>query len=207
MAVAEIAQLSAQHRFDALLHALATIYEAEGRPGGSEAAAALRASLGHPLPPPGTALAIDNVMTRAFALATAHSVIGAGRDAADLITWHHFGLADGRIRPEIGLAMATAELIGPDGMIPNQSVRVGLFVQGPGLHYPTRTHAAEETFFVIAGTAAWQSAGAPAAPRRPGSYIFHPSGIPHASTTSAEPVLAAWRWSGDIAVETYALKG
>lgn len=207
MAAASFPERSAAERLDALLEALAEIYAAEGRPGGDVAAAALRAARGRPFAPPGAPLAIAGEIARALALSPAHEVIDAVRAAADLLPWYYPGLADGRIRPDVSLATASVELVGPNGMIPAEGVRVGLFVQGPRHEYPTRTHAAEETFFIIAGTALWQAGDAPPAPHPPGSYVFHASNLPHASVTRDEPVLAAWRWTGEVGRESYRLHG
>ncbi len=193
--------------FIRLLRALEMIFSAEERPGGDAAAAALRQvrNDGFELPAP-RLLAITD--TGAAALrAGGHTAAPAILAAWPLIDWHHSGLADGRIRPEIALAMATAEVIGPDGMIFHPSVRVGLFMQVAGLDYVTRTHPAEETFVMLGGAGYWSCDGTPPTRRETGAIIHHRSGAPHASVTRRQPLIAAWRWTGDIAYAGYSLDG
>ena len=128
--------------------------------------------------------------------------------ALDLIPWDYSGLKNGKIRADVARRMATSTLIGPDNaMIDHDGVRVGLFMQGPGLDYPTRHHAAEETFYIISGTAEWRVDGGTPKLRPPGDYVHHASGAPHSSSTRAEPLLAAWRWTGDVSHESYVMSG
>ena len=68
----------------------------------------------------------------------------------------------------------------------------------PHTVYPAHSHPAIELYLVVSGTAIWQAGGAPATPQPPGSAILHPSGIPHAMITGAEPLLALFTWRGDL---------
>ena len=190
-----------------LFTALAALFAAEGRPGGDAAAAALTACLpraaayeapGHD-PLPG--------LIRTALASHPHPAAGAVASAADGLHWEFAGLEDGRIRPEIARRMMTCELLGPTGMIPLPDLRVGLFAQSPGLDYVTRRHAAEETFIMLAGEGHWSVEGAPLAPRRAPAVIHHPSDAPHQSVTRELPLLAAWRWSGEIGWEGYRMIG
>lgn len=193
--------------FTQMLGVLETIFSNENRPGGDEAAHALRHVIDTPFTlPPGHLLDITEVgaqMLRASGQAAARDVLASWR----FIDWHHSGLDDGRIRPEIALSMATTELIGPDGMIFHPTVRVGLFMQLPELDYVTRTHRAEETFVKLGGAADWTCNSASAQRREAGAYIHHPSNAPHASVTKSDPLIAAWRWTGDIGYDGYTLVG
>ena len=194
-------------RFDGMLHALAEIFEREGRPGGLEAAAALRGTRPDGQPLEGRAFDFGPLVHAALTGADAVPEARAIADAADLIFWRYSGLEDGRIPERLASFMITAELIGPTGMLHHDTVRVGLFLQSPRLTYPTRIHSAEETFYILGGTADWQAgAGAPA-PCPPGSYVHHPSSTPHASITGEEPTIAAWRWTGEISFDHYSLEG
>ncbi len=199
--------MSDNHHFSQMLRALETLFANEDRPGGLEAARALASVADRPfdLPP---ACNLDIVEHGATALrAGGHPAAPAILAALPLIDWHHSGLADGRIRPDIAHSMATTELIGPDGMIFHPSVRVGLFMQVANLNYVTRTHRAEETFVMLGGAGYWSCNDS--APRRQqtGAYVFHPSDAPHTSVTKVLPLIAAWRWTGDIAYEGYTLTG
>jgi hypothetical protein len=124
-----------------------------------------------------------------------------------LIDWHNSGLADGRIRPDIANHLATAELVGPDGMIYSEHLRVGLFVQSANLNYVSRKHAAEESFIMLGGSAYWHTDDNPPKLCKAGDIIYHSSNTPHASITKDEPFIAAWRWTGNIAFDTYTLTG
>jgi len=199
--------MSANDNFAKMLHALEKVFADENRPGGDEAAKALSEVASNPfdLPPPHS---LDIVDTAKDPLRTGgHAAASAILASWPLIDWHHSGLDDGRIRPEIALSMATTELIGPDGMIFHPTVRAGLFMQIADLDYVTRTHPAEETFVMLGGVGYWACNGSVPQSQVTGAYIHHPSNAPHASITKAAPLIAAWRWTGDIGWEGYSLVG
>ena len=98
----------------------------------------------------------------------------------------------------LGRRIAFCEVLGLGAFAANPRVRLGLTLMAPGTAYPAHAHPAVETYLVIAGTALWQAGTAAPASRPPGAVIVHPSGIAHAMTTAAEPLLAAWSWTGDI---------
>ncbi|MEM6550443.1 MAG: dimethylsulfonioproprionate lyase family protein [Pseudomonadota bacterium] len=205
-----IAVLAAEERqrIDALLATLAAVFAAEGRPGGTAAAEALTRAGSKPYLPLDERTHLGGELARALAHPGALPAAGIVAAAGDLIRWHYSGLSDGRIRPEIARHMQTAYLLGPEASaVWDSTVRVGLFLQSAGLDYPARCHSAEETFFILSGTAQWQVGEDPPCSCPPGSYVHHPSYVPHATVTRAEPVLAAWRWTGDIRFENYQLKG
>jgi len=188
-----------------LLDQLAPLFASEARPGGDLAAAAIAQVHARPDwrdtdpadPMPGlikAALAIDP-----------HPIASALRAAHPHLSWHASGLADGRIRAEIANRMITTEIIGPDGMLFHPTVRVGLFAQSADTDYVTREHAAEETFVMLAGRGDWSSFGASPRERQAGDVIHHPSMAPHVSVTRDTPFVAAWRWTGEIGYDGYAL--
>ena len=190
-----------------LFDGLARIYEAEGRPGGDEAAAALRY---HRHDRPITAATrthltpfIASLLHRPDALPVAARIL----PLLALMPWHYSGLSDGRIRPEIAQNMATCELIGPNGLIRHNRCKVGLFVQSAEIDYPARHHAAEETFVMLAGEGNWQSGDGPWQTQLPGSYIHHPSMTLHQSRSGPAGFIAAWRWTGEIGLDSYKLVG
>ncbi|PWE34037.1 hypothetical protein DDZ14_02420 [Maritimibacter sp. 55A14] len=190
-----------------LLTALAALYVAEPRDGGLAAAAALREAADGPLPAPCNvpaplAAGLAQVLTGADA-----SLAAAIRAALPWIVWE-LSRHDGRICDEYALHMMTAEILGPDGILHHDNLRVGLFLQSGGLAYPTRAHAAEETFIMLAGQGLWQAGDGPALLHGAGVLIHHPGMVPHSSTTlPGQPLLAAWRWSGDIGFDSYLLTG
>ena len=101
--------------------------------------------------------------------------------------------------------MPMAELVGPDGMFFNETVRVGLWLQNKGIVYGPRQHEAEETFFIFNGEASWETELSEPKILGPNAYVFHPSNILHTSITSSSFVFTTWRWSGDIGFEKYTL--
>jgi quercetin dioxygenase-like cupin family protein len=68
----------------------------------------------------------------------------------------------------------------------------------PHTNYPAHAHPALELYHVISGRARW-TAGGTVEDRRPGDFILHPSGIRHAMSTSEEPLLTIYTWTGDVA--------
>jgi hypothetical protein len=189
-----------------LLMMLAGLYAAENRPGALQAAEALidaavtPRSLRKQANGPLDAIFHETLDT------SQHPASAVIRAAAPYLPWV-FSALGGRIRDEIARGMMQSDLIGPEGLFENHTVTVGLFVQSAGLNYVTRSHAAEETFIILGGHGLWTMGNDAPRDEGPGAYIHHPSFMPHASQTAKMPLLAAWRWSGDISVEQYALKG
>lgn len=93
-----------------------------------------------------------------------------------------------------------SELIGLRGPIASDRLACGVLLLGPDLEYPAHSHAAEEIYIPLAGTAHWLHGGDGWRPRRPGELIHHPSGIVHAMRTDEQPLLALYLWrGGDLA--------
>ncbi|CTQ59321.1 dimethylsulfonioproprionate lyase family protein [Roseibium album] len=195
--------LAAKERlaFDALLLAIASAFSAEGRPGGDAAAVRLRAASKRPFyarparDHPGALLrqvcALDN------AIDCARLVLGCAA-SLDWEHWQGTGLAD-----DVSNSLYTTELLGPDGHVRDNEVRVGLLVSEAGTDYPPSSHAAEETYFVIAGKAEWVLEGAPYWQVPPGSFVHHPAWAVHGRRTLSEPFLGAWRWSGNLDLASF----
>ena len=109
----------------------------------------------------------------------------------------------GKLPNEVSGNMAAAEIIGPNGMYPENELRFGLLLQREFINYPSHRHAAEELYFVLSGTANWAVDDQSPAPRKPGSFVHHKPWQPHAITTLKQPILAAWCWTGDIGATSY----
>lgn len=196
-----------QHHFRQMLAALAALFAAENRPGGTEVAMAVSGALLGPLNLRKTRNPQLSGLAETVLASSPHPVARLIVPALPYVHWHFAGLDDGRIRPDIAKRMLTAELIGPDGVIFDATVRMGLFLQAPGLSYVTRMHAAEETFVMLGGRGWWSTNDRRALARGAGAVIHHPSMTPHASRTRQDPLLAAWRWTGDIGWDGYKLTG
>ena len=99
------------------------------------------------------------------------------------------------------------ELLGPDGLIKSNSVRLGLYGMLPNFEYGIRTHPAEEVFVMLAGSAYWRRGSAPYKALDPGERSYHPSMMPHANKTAEAPFLSAYVWHGDISTLNYKYEG
>lgn len=103
--------------------------------------------------------------------------------------------------PNLGNRMAWAELVGPAAPIRSDAVGFGLTFITRGTFYPVHRHPAVELYAVVAGESEWTLEGETLL-RRPGDFILHPSGAPHAMRALETPLLAIYSWSGDIVSPT-----
>jgi len=98
------------------------------------------------------------------------------------------------------------QIVGPEGLIKDDSFRMGVYFQAPEVVYPSHWHDAEEVYFVLSGTALWQKDKGRFAEQSPQTFIHHRSSQPHAMRTQKEPLLALWAWVGDIGFESYGIE-
>ncbi|MEL6288416.1 MAG: dimethylsulfonioproprionate lyase family protein [Pseudomonadota bacterium] len=105
------------------------------------------------------------------------------------------------------LAKVHVELLGPDGLVPTQSARIGLYGMRPHAEYGLRTHPAEEIYVMLAGEADWMRGAAPYAAHGPGERSYHPSMLPHASRTRERSFLSVYAWRGDVSTDSYVYAG
>jgi hypothetical protein len=144
-------------------------------------------------------LPVCGVLAAAAAPARFAPLVAGLRDGAAGLRWGQtYGAGD------FGAAFLQGygwtELIGLRGPIASEVVAVGFLLLGPGIDYPPHAHAAAEVYLPLSGMAAWQRGNAPYAPVPPGVAIRHPSWMPHAMRTGAEPLVAAYVWrGGDLA--------
>lgn len=108
---------------------------------------------------------------------------------------------------EHSLPKVHVELIGPDGLVRSNTVRLGLYGMLPNAEYGIRTHPAEETFIMLAGQAYWKQGDRPYALHGPGERSHHPSMLPHATRTAEKAFLSAYVWHGDLSTENYVYEG
>ena len=99
------------------------------------------------------------------------------------------------------------ELIGPDGVVPSDEVRLGLYGILPEAHYGLRTHPAEEIFVMLAGAADWKRGDAPFVSHGPGERSHHPTMMPHATRTRAHAFMSLYVWTGDVSTDGYVYQG
>ena len=105
------------------------------------------------------------------------------------------------------LAKVHVELIGPQGIVRSDSIRLGLYGMAPDKEYGIRTHLAEEVFIMIAGEADWKQNDGQYKALRAGQRAFHPSMTPHANRTRTSAFLSAYAWHGDISTDSYVYEG
>lgn len=192
--------------FYEILADLADMFDAENRIGGHEAAQELRAICSKSHTP---LLPAHQVLNDTIELALSLNPLPIAKKIhkiMPLIDWHYSGVDAGATQSQLKKHIATAELIGPDGMIFNDKLRIGLFAQSANINYVTQDHAAEENFIMLGGSGYWQTDAEPTL-KKSGDVIHNPSMTPHVSVTKNEPFIAAWRWSGDIRFEKITLTG
>ena len=98
---------------------------------------------------------------------------------------------------------AHVELLGPTGLAASSKIRLGLYGMLPHAEYGLRTHPAEETYIMLAGSAFWQVADAPYRQLFAGERSHHPSMVPHATRTQDDAFMSVYIWDGDIATDKY----
>jgi len=98
------------------------------------------------------------------------------------------------------------QIVGPEGLIKDDSFRMGVYFQAPDVFYSSHWHNAEEVYFVLSGTALWQKDKGRFAEMNPQTLIHHRPSQPHAMRTQNEPLLALWAWIGDIGFDSYEIE-
>jgi len=195
--------MQGEDELKALLMLLSSVYANEGRAAGKAASAALVQAANDaggfgelaeiPVPDVAiTALAIDP-----------HPEAKTIEAGLKFVRWFEPDKSIDNLSQEKGAQMRAAELLGPNGQFYHPSLRVGLYVQLPNFDYTTRRHSAEETYVQLGGKGWWGTHNDQPRQRKTGEIIFHPSMIPHQNVTFNDPMIATWRWSGDIDYAKY----
>lgn len=102
-------------------------------------------------------------------------------------------------QPGYMASYAYAELVGPTGFWPGDDFLLGLLLLGPGLHYPDHCHPAPELYWLLTGPSDWKRGAGGFITRPAGEVIWHRPFVVHATRTGAEPLLAVWAWTRDVA--------
>ncbi|WP_419908096.1 dimethylsulfonioproprionate lyase family protein [Hoeflea sp.] len=187
--------------FNTLLQSLADAFASEGRPGGDQAVAALRAARSQPYRRTASQADLGPLLNTACDLAGALPFSQSIAHCSTLLDWT---LWEGTgLDPSVSARLFSTELVGPDGHIAADGVRIGLLVSEPSTDYPVSSHSGEETYLVLAGTAEWIVGDQDYVACPPGTLIHHPAWVPHGRRTLDEPFLGAWRWSGDLDLSTF----
>lgn len=180
----------------ALCVALAAAFGAGGRAGGRLAAQRLlgaASETARPRPARADLGATLRTACEAQDAVPAARLVAALADVLPWQLWKGEGLS-----PDVSSRLFTAEILGPDGLLPAADVRVGCLLSEAHTHYRLSCHAGEETYFVMSGTATWFMEGAEDARHPPGALVHHRAWVRHGRGTGPQPFLGAWRWSGDL---------
>lgn len=94
-------------------------------------------------------------------------------------------------------AYGWAEVIGARGPLASDTHAVGVLLLGPDTFYPPHAHPAREYYVPISGVASWFSDIEDWRPVSPGELVHHPPQVAHAMRTGAQPLLAAYCWTGE----------
>lgn len=99
------------------------------------------------------------------------------------------------------------ELLGPDGLVKSNRVRMGLYGILPNSEYGIRTHPAEEIFVMLAGEAEWKYGDDDYNCLSVGERAFHPTMMPHATRTRDKAFMSVYVWHGDVSTQGYKYMG
>lgn len=148
-------------------------------------------------PPPDPVAALgagEHLSTALSAIGCAAALADAVRDALPHRRWYRIldgapvdtALERGLVAAQVGVDTAT-------------DTRMGMFLLGPGLHYPLHTHAALEVYYVVSGTLTLRH-GRAGTPFRigPGEHSVTPNHRPHSLTTGDHPCLIVYAWRGPV---------
>lgn len=102
---------------------------------------------------------------------------------------------------------AHVELLGPTGLVASSKIRLGLYGMLADSEYGIRTHPAEETYIMLAGSAFWKCGDTPYRRLFTGERSHHPSMVPHATRTRDAAFMSIYIWDGDISTENYRYYG
>ena len=102
---------------------------------------------------------------------------------------------------------AHVELLGPDGLVKSDVVRLGLYGMMPQSEYGIRTHPAEEIYIMLAGQCYWMRGTASYQAASVGQRSYHPSDMPHATLTKTVAFMSVYAWAGDLSTDRYSYQG
>jgi hypothetical protein len=106
---------------------------------------------------------------------------------------------DASFLDDYGYAVIAGPVDGPPALAVDARLALGVLVLGPGTHYPLHAHPAVEVYVPLTPGGEWWRAAGPWRTEPPGAAIYHAPNVPHATRAGAEPLLAIYLWSGDLA--------
>jgi mannose-6-phosphate isomerase-like protein (cupin superfamily) len=126
------------------------------------------------------------------------AVVEATRAAACGVNWYQI-FRGGGVDPALAEGMLAGQLVGQTGIIASDSLRAGLFLLAPGIHYPLHSHGAAEIYYCMSGTLTIRHGiGGTPFDLTPGEHSVTPVHRLHSLTTGDKPVLMLYVWIGDV---------
>ena len=187
---------------EALVATASDLYLASGNRMAAQAAELMRvASPLRPADPPQALAVLTHLSSIVLPPFEAEST-AVLRDNAPHLPWTE----DGFVLPAaIQGRNAYAELIGPEGPLLSSQCRFGFYMQAPNCFYPAHSHAAEELYMILGGSAEWWVDGGERFVPPVLGLVHHRPWQKHAMRTGSSPLLAMWVWLGDIRYSTYSI--
>jgi hypothetical protein len=193
---------SPEQAFADLLLEMANLFDKENRSDADQTSLALREAAGKVAPIQAEPYVYDHLVSKAVDQAQHPSAVAA-RDCQQFLQWENTaGILDAHIPLAVSSAFAGNSLMGPGCLIDHPSIRCGLYFQLANTYYSLHHHEAVETYIMIDGVGDWTQGDVTTRYEVEG-IIHHPSFMPHAFRTFDKPLLAIWRWSGNIDTSTY----
>ena len=91
-----------------------------------------------------------------------------------------------------------ATIIGEDGPLRSDKVHAGFSLQSPDIYYPPHAHYAEESYWIIGGSADWRVGTKPWFAVQPGDSIYHEPEARHVMQTNEQSLLTVWLWTSHL---------
>lgn len=124
-------------------------------------------------------------------------VVEAVQQAAPFVRWRRsYSEDDGFPRAFLD-TYGWFDLAGPDGPYTADNLRIMFGYWGRSLHYPDHSHAQEEHYTVLAGSAWFRLQDQPFRRLGPGEVFHTPPGTVHAAEMRDEPLLAMTIWRAE----------
>jgi quercetin dioxygenase-like cupin family protein len=101
---------------------------------------------------------------------------------------------------------AFCEVVGPEGQLFSDQLRLGGFLLAPNTDYPHHAHVAEEIYLPIYGIGKWAINDSPYITKKAGDTVHIPSWTRHAIHTQKDPLLMLWAWVGDLDFSRYTIE-
>jgi mannose-6-phosphate isomerase-like protein (cupin superfamily) len=186
-----------------MLSEMAALFDLEGTDEALLTSITLRDAIGNGAPSLATPYVLD-VMIQDGLRSAVHPGAVAVRQAHPVLHWAAMSILDDYAPSSVSCHFTAVSLMGPGQFIELASLRAGLYMQTPNSYYQLHNHEAAETYIILQGQAEW-TVGNVTENYGPDKIIHHTPYMPHAFQTLDEPLLALWRWDGNIAVGTYNL--